>query len=60
MANPRIPCTAVLLLVKNVGYHDIMAQYWYHTEAMIQYIQNLWRSRIITMMFAVHCIAVNL
>jgi len=60
MANERISCTTALLLAKNLVYLHLMAQYWYYTEPMIEYVQNFCRSLIVTMMFAVYCIAVNL
>jgi len=36
----RIPFTEALLCVKNFVYFHLMAQYWYHTEATIHYIEN--------------------
>jgi len=34
------PFTDALLCIKNFVYFNLMAQYWYHTEAMIEYMEN--------------------
>ena len=39
-ASNRIPFTEALLCVKNLLYFHLMAQYWYHTETIIQYMEN--------------------
>jgi len=39
LVNQRIPFTEVLLCVKNVVYFHLMAQYRYHTEAKIEYME---------------------
>jgi len=39
-ASQRIPVTEALMCVKNLGYFHLMAQYQYHTEAMIEYMEN--------------------
>jgi hypothetical protein len=39
-ANQRIPFTEALLCIKNLVYFHLMAQYRYHTEATIEYIEN--------------------
>jgi len=36
----RIPSTDALLCIKNIEYFHLMAQYRYHTEATIQYMDN--------------------
>jgi len=36
----RIPFTEALLCVKNFVYFHLMAQYQYHTEAPIKYMEN--------------------
>jgi len=36
----RIPFTAAMLCVKNFVYFHLMALYQYHTEAMIEYMEN--------------------
>jgi hypothetical protein len=36
----RIPFTEALLCVKNLVYFHDMVQYRYHTEAMIEYMEN--------------------
>jgi hypothetical protein len=40
LACQRIPFTEALLYVKNFVYFHLMAKYWYHTKAMIEYIEN--------------------
>jgi len=35
----RVPFTDPLLCVKNLEYYHLMAQYYYHTEATIEYLQ---------------------
>jgi hypothetical protein len=40
LESQRIPFTESLLCVRNIGYFHLMAQYWYHTEAMIEYMEN--------------------
>jgi len=39
-ASYRIPFTEALLCVKNIVYFHLMAQYQYHTEATIEYMEN--------------------
>jgi hypothetical protein len=39
-ASERIPFTEALLCVKNLVYFYLMAQYHYHTEATIEYMEN--------------------
>jgi len=39
-ASQRIPFTEALLCVKNLVYFHLMAQYQYHTEATIEYMEN--------------------
>jgi hypothetical protein len=39
-ASERIPFTEALLCVKNLVYFHVMAQYRYHTEATIEYMEN--------------------
>ena len=39
-ASQRIPFTEALLCVKNLVYFHLMAQYRYHTEATIEYMEN--------------------
>jgi hypothetical protein len=39
-ASQRIPFTEALLYVKNLVYFHRMAQYRYHTEATIEYMEN--------------------
>jgi hypothetical protein len=39
-ASQRIPFTEPLLCVKNLVYFHLMAQYWYHTDATIEYMEN--------------------
>jgi len=39
-ASQRIPFKEALLCVKHLVYFRLMAQYWYHTEATIEYIEN--------------------
>jgi len=39
-ASQRIPFTEALLCVKNFVYFHLMAQYWYHTEATMKYMEN--------------------
>jgi len=39
-ASQRIPLTEDLLCIKNIVYFHLMAQYWYHTEATIEYMEN--------------------
>jgi len=36
----RIPFTEALLCIKNIVYFHLMAQYRYHTEATIEYMEN--------------------
>jgi hypothetical protein len=38
LASERIPFTEALLCFKNLLNFHHMAQYWYHTEAMIKYM----------------------
>jgi len=40
LASERIPFTEALLCIKNEVYFHLMAQYWYHTEVMIEYMEN--------------------
>jgi len=40
LASQMIPFTDALLCVKNFGYFHLVAQYRYHTEATIDYMQN--------------------
>jgi hypothetical protein len=40
LGSQRIPFTEALLYVKKLLYFHRMAQYRYHTEATIQYVQN--------------------
>jgi multisubunit Na+/H+ antiporter MnhG subunit len=40
LASQTIPFTAALLCVKNLVYFHLIAQYRYHTEATIQYMEN--------------------
>jgi hypothetical protein len=40
LACQRIPFTEALLCVKNSRYFHLVAQYWYHTKAMFEYIEN--------------------
>jgi hypothetical protein len=40
LASQTIPFTAALLCVKNLVYFHLIAQYRYHTEAMIEYMEN--------------------
>jgi len=40
LAGQAIPFTESLLCVKNSVYFHLMAQYWYHTEAKIEYVEN--------------------
>jgi hypothetical protein len=39
-ASQRIPFTEALLCVKNLVYFHLVAQYRYHTEATIEYVEN--------------------
>ena len=39
-ASQRIHFKEALLCVKNLVYFHLMAQYWYHTEATIEYKEN--------------------
>jgi hypothetical protein len=39
-ASETIHCTETLLCVENVVYLHLMAQYWYHTAAPIEYMQK--------------------
>jgi hypothetical protein len=39
-ASHRIPLTEALLCIMNLVYFHLMAHYQYHTEAMIEYMQN--------------------
>jgi hypothetical protein len=39
-ASQRISFTEVLLCIKNLVHFHLMAQYWYHTEATIKYMEN--------------------
>jgi len=39
LASQRIPFTEALLSVKNLVYFHLLAQYRYHTEAMIEYME---------------------
>jgi len=39
-AGQRIPLTEALLCVMDLVYYHLMAQYWYHTEATIEYLEN--------------------
>jgi hypothetical protein len=39
-ASQRIPFTEALLCVKNLVYFHLIAQYQYHTEATIEYMEN--------------------
>ena len=39
-ASQKIPFTEALLCVKNLLYFHLMAQYRYHTEAMIEYMEK--------------------
>jgi len=39
-ASQRIPFTEALLCVNNLVYFQLMAQYWYDTEATIKYMEN--------------------
>jgi len=41
LASQRIPFTEALLCIKNLVYFHLMAQYRYHTEATIEYLENL-------------------
>jgi hypothetical protein len=40
VASQRIPFTEALLCINNLVYFHLMAQYWYHTEATIKYMEN--------------------
>jgi hypothetical protein len=40
LASQWIPFTEALLCVTNIVYCHLMAQYWYHTEATIKYMEN--------------------
>ena len=40
LASQRIPFTEALLCIKNLVYFNLMAQYRYHTEATIEYMDN--------------------
>jgi metal-sulfur cluster biosynthetic enzyme len=39
-ASQSIPFAEALLCIKNLGYIDLMAQYCYHTEATIEYMED--------------------
>jgi len=39
LASRRIPFTEALLCIKNIVYFHVMAQYWYHIEATIEYME---------------------
>jgi len=36
-ASQKIPFTEALVCIKNLAYFHLMAQYWCHTEATIEY-----------------------
>jgi len=40
LVSRKIPFTEALLCVKNIVYFHLLAQYQYHTEAMIRYMEN--------------------
>jgi len=40
MGSQKIPFTEALLCVKNLVYLHLVAQYRYHTEATIEYMEN--------------------
>jgi len=40
LASQRIPFQEALLCIKNFVYVHLLAQYWYHTEATIEYMGN--------------------
>jgi hypothetical protein len=39
-ANQRIPFIEALLCIKNFPFHHLMVQYWYHTDATIEYMDE--------------------
>jgi hypothetical protein len=40
LASRRIPFIEALLRIKNMEYIYLMAQYWYHIEATVEYMGN--------------------
>jgi len=40
LVSQSIPFTEALLCLKNFVYFHLMVQYWYHTEATIEYMEN--------------------